>query len=328
MESAIILREHGGPETLQSASIDVAGPGPGLLRIRQTAIGVNFHDIYVRTGLYRTLELPGIPGLEAAGYVESVGEGISGFVPGDRVAYVSPGYGGYASARLLRAEDAIRLPDALDDIAAAGSLMKALTVCMLVRRVHLVLPGQAILVHAAAGGVGQMLCRWASHLGATVIGTVGSEAKAAIARQSGAAHTILYRAENIASRVANITGGAGVAAAYDSIGADTFSASLDALGYEGRLVSFGQASGPVAPFPPSALAVRSLSVSRPIIFHYLRTREMRDELAAETFAAFGDGIIRPARALRFPLSQAAEAHRLLERGESPGALVLQPDAHA
>lgn len=191
MTRAIVLRETGGPETLRLEDIAVGAPGPGEIRIRQKAIGVNFHDVYVRSGLYRTLPLPGTPGIEAVGVIETLGEGVEGFVTGQRVGYVSAGYGAYAEARCLPAALAVALPDALSDEAAASILLKGLTACMLVRRVHTIAPGETVLVHAAAGGVGQLVCAWAKHLGARVIGTVGSPAKAEVAARAGADHVVL-----------------------------------------------------------------------------------------------------------------------------------------
>jgi NADPH2:quinone reductase len=202
--------------------------------------------------------------------------------------------------------------------------MKAFTVAMLVGQVHRVKRGQTILVHAAAGGVGQLLCSWARHLGATVIGTVGSAEKAAIAQSHGAEHVILYREEDVATRVAAITGGTGVAAVYDAVGADTFEGSVGALGFQGHLVAYGQASGPVPPFAMSLLASRSLTVSRPIVFHYVRTPEMLAAMAATVFDAFAQGVIQPIAPTVLPLEQAAEAHRLLEARQSPGGIVLVP----
>lgn len=304
--------------------VQVSAPDPDQVRIRQTAVGVNYHDIYVRNGLYQTLPLPGVPGIEAVGVVEALGAGVSHLSIGERIGYITGAYGAYASERNLDAALAIKLPDGISDAAAAASLMKALTVCMLIRRVHVVQQGDAILVQAAAGGVGQLLCNWASHLGATVIGTVGSEEKAAIAKAAGAAHTILYREEDVAEKVRELTGGAGVIAAFDSVGADTFDGSVAALGYEGRLINFGQSSGPVGPFAPSLLASRSLSVSRPIIFHYLRTPDRLKAMADETLQAFERGILKPIEPVTLPLEQAPEAHRLLERRASPGGVVLQP----
>ena len=324
MARAIVMEHPGGPEVLALANVALAPPGPGQLRLRQTAVGVNYHDVYVRSGLYRTLELPGVPGIEGVGIVEEIGANVTGFEVGDRIGYVTGQYGCYAEARNLDAALAVKLPDESTDVQWAASLMKAFTVCMLVRRVHKVVPGETVLVHAAAGGVGQLLCSWARHLGAQVIGTVGSQAKADIAIRHGADHVILYREQDIAKRVAEITEGNGVAVAYDSVGADTFQASIDSLGFEGQLVNFGQASGPVAPFTPALLASRSLSVSRPIIFHYLRTPEKLAAMARETFEAFARGAIRPIDPMVLPLAEAAEAHRRLEARESPGGIVLIP----
>jgi len=324
MERAIVLREHGGPEGLVLEPVDPPPPGPGEIRVRHKAIAVNFHDCYVRSGLYRTLALPGIPGLEAVGIVEAAGPGVDAPAVGDRIGWISPTYGGYASVRNLPAELAIPLPDSLGDAEAAASIMKALTVRMLVRESHRIEPGQTVLVHAAGGGAGQLLTAWARHLGATVIASVGGEEKARRARSAGADHVVLYRDEDLAARVGEITGGAGVAAVYDSVGADTFQASLACLDYFGTLVSYGQASGPVPPFALSALAGKSLSVARPIVFHAIRTPTSRNTAAAEVFAAFEAGIIRPIAPLTLALADAAEAHRIIESGESPGGIVLIP----
>lgn len=324
MTGVVLMREPGGPEVLQVAEADLPPPGPGELRLRQTAVGVNYHDVYVRSGLYKTLPLPGVPGIEAVGVVERVGEGVSHISPGDRIGYITGQYGCYAEARNLDAALAVKLPETLSNVQAAASLMKAFTVCALVSQVHRVEPGQAILVHAAAGGVGQLLCGWARDLGATVIGTVGSEAKAAIARRHGAQHVILYREEDVAARVAEITGGEGVAAVYDAVGADTFDGSVASLGFQGHLVCYGQASGPVAPFTPALLATRSLTVSRPIVFHYLRTPEALASIGRQVFDAFARGVIQPIDPVVLPLDQAAEAHRLLEARQSPGGIVLVP----
>jgi NADPH2:quinone reductase len=217
MSHAIVLREAGGPDKLRYESVEVADPGPGELLIRHTVIGVNFHDCYVRSGLYRTLKLPGIPGLEGAAVVEKVGPGVTGWASGDRIAYIDTAYGAYSQRRLLPAVLALRLPNTVSDEAAASLTIKGFTACMLLRKVHAVRRGETLLIHAAAGGVGQPLVRWAKHLGATVIATVGSEEKAAIARDCGADHVILYRQENFVERVAQITSGRGVDVAYDSV---------------------------------------------------------------------------------------------------------------
>lgn len=326
MPKAIVMTEPGGPEVLRLHDIDPGAPGPGELRVRQTAIGVNFHDVYVRTGLYRTLSLPGIPGIEAAGIVTEAGPETDGFAPGDRIAYVTSSYGAYAEERILSAALALHLPDALGDVAAASILLKGMTACMLLHHVHQVRPGQAVLVHAAAGGVGQLLCRWARHLGATVIGTVGSEEKARIARACGADHAILYRSEDFVARVREITAGEGVDVAYDSVGKDTFLGSLDCLAYLGKLVNFGQSSGPVDPLAPSRLAARSNALFRPILFHYVRERAALEAVAGTMFQAIAKGVLRPDPALQLPLAEAAEAHRALEGRQVPGSIVLVPDA--
>lgn len=321
---AIVLNQYGGPEELRLGVAEVATPRAGELLVRHSAIGVNFHDCYVRSGLYKTLSLPGIPGIEAVGFVEAVGTGVTSHKIGDRVGWVSGRYGGYATHRLLPASEAIPLPEELGDAELAATLMKALTVSVLVTRAHQVKAGETVLVHAAAGGVGQLLSSWCRHLGATVIGTVGSKEKAAIAEQAGAHHTILYREENFVERVKALTGGEGVAAAFDAIGKDTFQGSMDSLGFQGTLVNYGQASGPVDPFTPGALAVRSLSVVRPIVFHYIRSAEQLSTLSKNVFDAFRNGVIKPIAPLTLPLSEAAQAHEVLEAQRSPGGVVLIP----
>ncbi len=324
MSHAIVLRERGGPEKLRYEPVEVPDPGAGELKIRHTAIGVNFHDTYVRSGLYDTLKLPGLPGLEAAAVVEKVGPGVTGFAVGDRIAYIDAAYGAYSERRVLAASLALLLPDSITDEAAASLTIKGFTACMLLRKVHHVHAGETLLIHAAAGGVGQPLVRWAKHLGATVIATVGSEEKAATARQCGADHVILYRRENFVDRVGQITGGRGVDVAYDSVGADTFSGSLDSLGYLGTLVNFGQSSGPVPPFGVSRLAAKSNAIVRPMLFHYIRDRAALEAVAKESFEAMAKGVIRPEIGLRLPLSRAAEAHTRLESRSTMGQIVLLP----
>jgi NADPH:quinone reductase len=321
---AIVMRETGGPEVLKGESIAVGTPGAGELRIRQTAIGVNFHDVYVRSGLYRTLALPGIPGIEAAGVVEEVGPEVSSFAPGDRIAYVTGRYGAYASDRLLPAELAVRLPPEIDERLAATALLKGLTAEMLAREVYPVRPGDTVLVHAAAGGVGRLLCQLARHLGATVIGTVGSQAKAELARDAGCEHTVLYRDESFVERVREITDGRGVDVAYDSVGKDTFSGSLESLAFRGHLVNFGQSSGPVAPFEVTKLAARSNSLTRPIVFHYVAQRDSLERMAASLFDAIARKVITVEPGQAFPLAEAAAAHEQLEARTAPGPLLLVP----
>jgi NADPH2:quinone reductase len=321
---AIVLRQHGDPETLRPERVEIGAPAAGEVQVRQTAIGVNFHDVYVRSGLYRTLALPGIPGIEAVGTVESVGLGVHGFAVGDRVGYVSAQYGAYAGRRNLPATLALKLPDGMDDRLAATVLLKGLTAEMLLRRVAQVGQGTTILVHAAAGGVGRLLCQWAAHLGATVIGTVGSDAKSRIAREAGCHHTILYRSTDFVEAVKRITGGRGVDIAFDSVGKDTFYGSLDALAPLGHLVNFGQSSGPVEPLQVSRLATKSNSVTRPILFHYLEDPARLREMAAAVFGAFARGFLsaKPGHAL--PLAEVARAHQALEARSAEGPFILIP----
>ncbi len=324
MPAAIMLREHGGPEVLRPETVSLGPPGAGELRLRQTAIGVNFHDCYVRSGLYRTLSLPGIPGLEAAGIVEAIGPSVTGFAPGDRIAYVEPRYGAYAEARLLAADRAVKLPETVSDQDAASLLLKGLTAELLLHEVQPVGPGDTILAHAAAGGVGRLLCQLASHLGATVIGTVGSPAKAAIARAAGCAHTILYREEDFVARVREITAGRGVQVAFDSVGRDTFTGSLACLALRGHLVNFGQSSGAVPPFEVSRLAAGSFRLSRPIMFHYLTGRAELERIADRLFARLATGVLTAERGAAYPSREAAAAHAALESRSATGALLLVP----
>lgn len=322
MPNAIVLRQHGGPETLRTEPIDTGTPGPGEIRLRQTAIGVNFHDIYVRSGLYASLTLPGIPGIEAAGIVEAIGPDVTHLRPGDRIAYVTGAYGAYAQERLLPADLALKLPDNVNERTAAALILKGLTARMLLHRVHPISAGDIVLVHAAAGGVGRLLVQWARHLGATVIGTVGSEAKAEEATICGAHHTILYRQEDFVARVRAITGGRGVDVAYDSVGHDTFQGSLDSLALRGHLVNFGQSSGPVEPFRIAALSAKSNSVSRPMLFHYIAGRAALEDMAAGFFAALADGVLTPGPIQTYDLADVAAAHRDLEARRTTGAVVL------
>ena len=324
MPEAIVLRHHGGPEQLQPETITVGAPGPNELRIRQTAIGVNFHDTYVRTGLYRTLPLPGIPGIEAAGIIEAVGPGVSGFTPGERVGYVTASYGAYATERLLPAALAMKLPPFLDDRAAASILVRGLTVEVLTRAAHRVRAGDTVLVHAAAGGVGRLLCQRLADIGARIIGTAGSPAKSAIAKAAGCHEVILYREQDFAPRVSQITNGKGVDVVYDSVGKDTFMGSLACLATRGHRVNFGQASGPIPPFEVSRLAAGSFTLSRPIVFHYLADHTERDALLASLFDALARRVLTVPEAQAFPLAQAAQAHTALESRSATAPIILQP----
>ena len=325
MPQAIVLREHGGPDTLGYEKVAVADPGPGELRLRQTAIGVNYHDVYVRSGLYQTLPLPGIPGIEAMGVVTALGAGVTGFSVGDRVGYITNTYGAYASERNLPAELALHLPATIDDQLAATVLLKGLTADMLVRRVHPIEPGMTVLVHAAAGGVGRLVCQWATALGATVIGTAGSAEKRQIALDAGCQAVILYREVDFAPEVMRLTNGRGVDVVYDGVGGDTFYGSLDALALLGHLVHFGQSSGPVEPLPMPRLALKSATVTRPMIFHYTQDPARLQEMAASLFEAFATRTLTAEPGLAFPLKEAAQAHALLESRTATTPLILIPE---
>ena len=322
MARAIVMRAPGGPEVLKVENVDVGQPGPGQARLRQTAAGVNFHDIYVRTGLYKTLTLPGIPGLEAVGVVEAIGAGVDQVKVGDRVGCLTATYGGYAEARLVDAELLIKLPAAVDDHTAAATLLRGLTAQMLAHHVHKIGAGQTVLVHAASGGVGRLLCQWAHHAGATVIGTVGSEEKARSARDNGCDHVILYRTENFVERVQAITGGRGVDVAYDSVGKDTFMGSMTCLARLGHMVNFGQSSGPVDPVPMSLLFQKSNSVTRPNLFHYIADRSRRDEMAASLFRALADGVVTPGSTHAYRFEDVGRAQQDMEDRKTAGAVIL------
>jgi len=324
MATAMIMHEAGGPQVLRPETVTVGEPGPGQVRLRQTAIGVNFHDIYVRSGLYQTLPLPGIPGLEAAGVVEAVGEGVTAFAAGDRVAYTSGNYGAYADQRLIDAGRLVRLPDDIDDVLVAGMMVRGLTARILLTDVFPVREGSVILVQAAAGGVGQLLCQWARHLGATVIGTVGSQEKAERARRHGCHHVILYREQNVVDTVKQLTGGRGVDVAYDSVGKDTFYDSLACLAPRGHLVNFGQSSGPVEPLAMPRLAAGSFTVVRPMLGHYTADPADRDAAADAFFQALRDGILTPDDPVRYALQDVGQAHDDMEARRTHGAVVLMP----
>jgi len=320
-----MMQSYGGSEVLKMQEVALPTLGQNDLQIRQTAIGVNFHDIYVRSGMYDTLAPPGVLGCEAAGVVEAVGRDVKDFKAGDRMAYVTgPPYGAYASARVLPANAAIHLPDNISDELAAGNLLRALTVDMLTRQVAQVRPEMTVLVHAAAGGVGRLLCKMASHIGATVIGTVGSAEKAQIAKDMGCTHTILYREVDFAEAVMEITQGNGVQIVYDSIGADTFERSLKVLAACGHLVNFGQSSGNVDPIAMATLAQKSLTVSRPILFHYLANRATYESMAAQVFEDFANGVLEAAAPKTFPLAETGSAHDFLASRVALTPIVLKP----
>jgi NADPH2:quinone reductase len=321
MTHAIRIHRTGGPEVLQWEEVELAHPGPGQVVVRQQAVGLNYIDVYHRTGLYPQ-PLPFIPGVEGAGWVEAIGEGVEGLTPGDRVAYAGP-IGGYAEARLIAADSLIRLPDEIDFEQAAAMMLQGLTAHMLLRSVYKVAPGDHILVHAAAGGVGLILCQWAAALGATVIGTVSTREKAELARAHGCAHPIVTGEADFVAEVERITGGAKLPVVYDSVGKDTFLRSLDCLRPRGLMVSFGQSSGPVDPLPTNLLAQKgSLFLTRPTMYHYTSTRDELESAASDLFAMVSSGKVRIEVGQRFALRDAAEAHRALEGRRTTGSTVL------
>lgn len=322
MTHAIRLARHGGPEVLEWVSCDLGPPGPGEAQLRHTAVGLNYIDIYHRSGAY-PLDTPCGIGLEAAGVVEALGPDVDGLSVGDRVAYAFPPIGAYAERRNAPASILVRLPDMISDETAAAMMLQGLTAQYLLRRTFPVGEGHTILVHAAAGGVGLILCQWAKALGATVIGTVGSLKKADLAVAHGCDHPILYREEDVAARVRAITNGAGVPVVYDSVGADTFEGSVASLQPMGVMVSFGQASGPVPPVDLGWLSKQgSLFITRPTLMTYMAKRADLESSAAELFDFVGSGAIEITIGGSFALKDAADAHRALEARETTGSTIL------
>lgn len=322
--TAIQLHAHGGPEVLRAEPVALPPPGPGQARVRHTAIGVNFIDTYHRTGLY-PMELPSGLGMEAAGVVEAVGPDVSEVAVGQRVAYAAGPPGAYASHRNLRAAVLVPLPDALSDEVAAAALLKGMTVEYLIRRTFPVAPGMTVLWHAAAGGVGLIACQWLAHLGVTVIGTVSSDEKAELARAHGCAHPIVYTRERFETRVLELTDGRGVPVAFDSVGRATFDGSLRCLRRRGMLVGFGNASGKPEPFDMGRLAQHgSLFLTRPTLFDYVATRDELLGSARALFEVLGSGAVAVEVRQRWPLAEAAQAHRALESRQTQGSTVLLP----
>ena len=324
MTRAIRFERVGGPEVLQLQTVELPPPAAGEATIRHAAIGLNFIDVYHRTGLY-PLPLPAGIGLEAAGVVEAVGEGVTEVAVGDRVAYAGGPVGAYAEARNLPAHRLLRLPDEIFFDTAAAMMLQGLTAAYLLRRTYRVQPGDAVLIHAAAGGVGLIACQWAHALGATVIGTVGSPAKAELARAHGCQHVIDYSREDFAVRVREITGGEGVAVVYDGVGKDTFAGSLDCLRPLGMMVSYGNASGPVPPVDLIQLSQKgSLFITRPTLMTYTARREDLLALGEELFAVVADGRVRIEVHQRYALADAAHAHRDLEARRTTGSTIFLP----
>jgi NADPH2:quinone reductase len=321
MPHAIRIDRSGGPEVLQWEEIEVGSPGPGQVRLKQSAIGLNFIDVYHRTGLYHQ-QLPFVPGVEAAGTVESLGSGVTHLKKGDRVAYAMV-IGAYAEARLIAADKVVKLPDTIDDHTAAAMMLQGMTARYLIRDIYKVGPGDTILIHAAAGGVGLIVCQWAAALGATVIGTVSSDEKAALVKANGCHHPIIYTHEDFQARLLEITGGEKLPVVYDSVGKDTFMKSLDCLRPRGLMVLFGASSGPVPPLDLSVLAQKgSLLITRPTLATFVATRLLLEENATDLFDAVGSGMVKIHVKQTYPLKDAAKAHRDLEARKTTGSTVL------
>jgi NADPH2:quinone reductase len=327
MTKAIRIHEHGGPEVLKYEDVEVAEPGPGEVRVRHTAVGLNFLDCYFRTGLYPAPNgLPLTPGNEAAGVVVAVGEGVDDLAAGDRIAYAGGPIGAYTQERVMPADRVVKVPDAIADQEAAAMMLKGMTAEYLLRRTFKVKAGDTILFHAAAGGVGLILGQWAKHLGATVIGTAGSADKIELAKAHGYVHVIDYKKENFVEAVKDITGGKKCDVVYDAVGKDTFEGSLDCIRPLGMLVSFGQSSGPVAPFNPAILAQKgSLFLTRPTLFTYIAKREDLVASAKALFEVVSSGAVSIQVNQHYPLAEAGKAHADLEGRRTTGATVLVPE---
>jgi len=324
MTSAIRFTTYGGPDVLQWEPVTVGDPGPGEARVRHTAVGLNYIDTYQRSGLYK-VPLPSSLGSEAAGVVEAVGAGVTDVKPGDRVAYSGGPLGAYAEVRVMPAERLVVLPDAVPDRVAATMMLKGLTVQYLFRQTYVLKPGETILFHAAAGGVGSIACQWAKALGVTMIGTVSSDEKAAIAKANGCAHTINYTRENFVERVKEITGGKGVPVVYDAVGKDTFPGSLDCLSPRGLFVSFGNSSGPIGNFDILLLSQKgSLYATRPTLVTYASPRSNLLKMADEMFGLLAAGKIKNDARQTYALKDAAQAHRDLEARKTTGSTLLLP----
>ncbi len=324
MVGRIAVARHGGPEVLVWEEAESVEPGPGQVRLKQTAIGLNFIDVYYRTGLYPVPSLPFVPGSESAGAIDAVGAGVSDFRVGDRVAYAGS-LGAYTEARVMNAERVVKVPNDVDDRTAAAMMLKGMTAEYLLHRTTVIARGDTILVHAAAGGVGSILCQWAKALGAMVIGTVGTDSKVALAMENGCDHAIVSSREAVAPRVRELTKGAGVRVVYDSVGKDTFAASLDSLAPRGLFVSYGQSSGKVAPFDPGLLAAKgSLFFTRPTLAAYTATRADLLLSANRVFHALESGAVRVHIGQTYALRDAAQAHADLEGRKTMGSTVLLP----
>ncbi|XP_065869477.1 uncharacterized protein [Euphorbia lathyris] len=324
MVKAIRVHELGGPQVLKWEDVEIGEPGRGEIRVKNKAIGLNFIDVYFREGVYKASSLPFTPGMEGVGEVIAVGPGLTGREVGDIVAYAGNPMGSYAEEQILPADKVVPVPSSISPVIAASVMLKGMTAQFLLRRCFKVEPGHTILVHAAAGGVGSLLCQWGNALGATVIGTVSTKQKEAQAKEDGCHHVINYNVEDFVARVNEITSGSGVNVVYDSVGKDTFQGSLACLKTRGYMVSFGQSSGTADPVPLSALAPKALYLTRPSLMLYNETRDELLECAGEVFANIASGILKVRVNHTYPLSQAAQAHEDLENRKTSGSVVLIP----
>jgi NADPH2:quinone reductase len=324
MTKAVRLYEQGEPEVLKYEDIDLPAPAAGEARIGHKAIGLNFIDVYHRSGLYPLPELPWTIGMEGAGLVEAVGEGVTEVAVGERVAYAAPPPGAYAEARNMAAANLVKLPDDISFEQGAAMMLQGMTVEYLIRRTYAVKAGETVLVHAAAGGVGLIQCQWLNHIGATVIGTVGTAEKAVLAKAHGCHHTINYRSEDWVARVKEITDGAGVPVVYDAVCNDTFAGSLDVLQRLGMMVNYGQASGPYEAFTLNMLAPKSLFLTRPTLFGYNATRAELETSAAALFEVVRSGAVKIKINQTYPLADIVQAHRDLEARKTTGSTILMP----
>ncbi|WP_341365206.1 quinone oxidoreductase [Thalassospira sp. SN3W] len=324
MTKAFRFYETGGSDVLRFEDVEVGAPSTGEVRLRQEAIGLNYIDIYFRSGVYPAPSLPSGLGLEGSGVIEAVGDGVADLAVGDRVAYAAQPLGAYAEARVMPAKGLVKIPDGISFDLAAAAMLQGMTAQYLLRRTYHVKKGDTILIHAAAGGVGQIVCQWAKHLGATVIGTVGSKEKAEIAKSKGCDYPILYREEKVSERVKEITNGQGVEVVYDSVGKDTFDDSLDCLKRLGMMVSFGQSSGAVPPIPLKALAPGAYFLTRPSVFQYTATREELLATANELFDVLKTGVVKIDIGATYDLADAKHAHDDLEGRKTTGSVILKP----
>ncbi len=324
MPKAIVIKEYGSSKVLGLEHVSSSDPSSDQIQIRNTAVGVNYHDVYVRSGLYKTLALPGIPGCEASGIVEKIGENVQGFHVGERVTYCTREYGAYATHINISHEKVIKIPNFLSDELVATNFLRAMTVEMLINRITTVDSSKSVLVTAASGGVGRLLCQWASSMGVKVIGSVGSPEKVQETKLNGCFETFVSSDKEFSKKILEVTDGRGVDIVFDSVGADTFESSIASLAHCGYLINFGQSSGPVKPVLMTTLAEKSLSISRPILFHYFGNRKNYERMASSVFKAFEDEIIRVSEFLPFDLKDASNAHETLESRKGGGSIYLIP----